>query len=109
MASSGIGSDGVDGSRSSWRHGFVRLTGSRTVPIAHFVLDVAVLGPAIGFLNGRPIAATVVDRSGCSYVYAGLAPRHRDGRLDVEALGPNEWIVVPGLVYRLEGSTAVVR
>ena len=92
-------------SRLSQREGFARLTGTRAVPLAYYVLDVEREGPVIGSLNGQPIAATVVDRDGHAYVFTGLAPRHRDGRLDVEALKPNEWIVRPGLVYQLEGST----
>src|SRR5579871_4716975 len=91
-------------SQLSRREGFVRLTGTRAVPLGYYVLDVEREGPVIGSLDGKPIAATVVDRDGHTYVYAGLARRFRDGRLDVEALKPNEWIVRPGLVYQLEGS-----
>ena len=105
MPSSWIDSHRVGRSRSSRREGFARLTGTRAVPLAYYVLDVEKEGPVIGYLNGQPIAATVVDRDGHSYAYAGLAPRYRDGRLDVEALKPNEWIVRPGLDYLLEGST----
>jgi hypothetical protein len=90
----------------SGREGFARLTGTRTLPLGYYVLDVEREGPVIGYLNGQPIAATVVDRDGHAYVYAGIAPRLRDGRLNVEALKPNEWIVRPGLVYHLEGSNA---
>jgi hypothetical protein len=86
---------------------FSRLTGTRSIPLAYYVLDVESEGPAIGYLNGQPIAATVVDRDGHHYVYAGLAPRCRDGRLDVVALKPNEWIVRPGFVYELARSTAI--
>jgi hypothetical protein len=86
---------------------FSRLTGTRSIPLAYYVLDVESEGPAIGYLNGQPIAATVVDRDGHDYVYAGLAPRCRDGRLDVGALKPNEWIVRPGFVYQLARSTAI--
>ena len=85
----------------------LRLTGSRSIPLAYFVLGVDTEGPAIGYLNGRPIPATVVDRSGLHYSYAGLAPRHRDGRLNVSALNPTEWIVAPGLIYSLDGSRKI--
>jgi hypothetical protein len=74
------------------------------VPLSHYLLDVESAGPAIGHLDGQPIPGTVVDREGRHYAYAGLAPRRRDGRLDVGALKPNEWIVRPGYVYLLEGS-----
>ena len=81
------------------------LAGGPSARQATGAADVEREGPVIGSLNGQPIAATVVDRDGHAYVFTGLAPRHRDGRLDVEALKPNEWIVRPGLVYQLEGST----
>jgi hypothetical protein len=88
-------------------HRFSRLTGTRSTPLEYYILDVESEGPAIGYLNGLPIPATVVDRAGHHYTYAGLAPRFQDGRLDVGALKPNEWIVRPGFVYFLEGSTVI--
>ena len=93
-------------SLSSRGQRFSRLTGTKSIPLAYYVLDVESEGPAIGYLNGQPIPATVVDRDGHRYVYAGLAPRCRDGRLDVVALKPNEWIVRPGIrvpAGRLDG------
>ncbi|HUA78019.1 MAG TPA: hypothetical protein VMA86_10130 [Acetobacteraceae bacterium] len=57
-------------------------------------------GPVIGTYMDHPIAEAVIDESGKRFVYAGLAPRKRGGRLDVEALGPGEFILRPGLVYR---------
>ena len=107
MPPSRIQSQRVGGSLSSPGQGFLRLTGTRNVPLAYYVLDVETEGPTIGYLNGQPIAAAVVDRDGHRYVYAGLATRCRDGRLDVAALNPNEWIVRPGFVYLLEGSNVV--
>lgn len=56
-------------------------------------------GPLVGYYAGHPIPAAVVDYSGRRYVYAGLAPRHRDGSYDVESLRQGEWLVEPGLVY----------
>jgi hypothetical protein len=82
----------------------LRLTGSRRIPLAYYVLDVDTEGPPIGYLDGRPIPASVVDRAGLHYSYTGLAPRHRDGRLNVDALRPDEWIVAPALLYALDGS-----
>jgi hypothetical protein len=73
-----------------------------TVPIEYFTLDIRREGPPIGYLGGRPIAGTVVDTGGQRYRYAGLAPRRRDGAIDIAALRPREWIVRPGLVYFLE-------
>jgi len=73
------------------------------IPIDYVTLDVDRAGPTIGYLGGWPIAGTVVDRAGQQYRYAGLAPRHRDGAIDLSALRPDEWIVRPALIYFLEG------
>lgn len=73
------------------------------VPIDYFTLEIRREGPPIGYLGGRPIPETVVDVAGQHYRYAGLAPRSRDGEIDIEALRPREWIVRPGLVYFREG------
>lgn len=59
-------------------------------------------GARIGSYSGDPIPAAVVDEFGRRYVYVGLAPRRLDGGYDTAALGPGEWIVPPGLVYRCE-------
>jgi hypothetical protein len=56
-------------------------------------------GPVLGFYAGHPIAAAVVDDSGRRYVYAGVVPRRHTGRYDFTALGPDEWVVDPGLIY----------
>jgi len=57
-------------------------------------------GPALGTYAGRPIPMAVIDADGRRYVYAGTAPRLMNGRFDLEALGKDEWLVEPGLVYR---------
>jgi hypothetical protein len=75
------------------------------IPRARHHIDYYVLvepradGPMVGYYAGHPIAAAVVDYSGRRYTYAGVAPRLRSGRYDVESLRPGEWIVEPGLVY----------
>lgn len=56
-------------------------------------------GAVIGFYAGQPIPFFVVDAYGDRYKYAGVAPRLRSGRYDVESLKPGEWLVEPGLVY----------
>ena len=77
-----------------------RLSGTGRLPIEYYILgNLAVEGPAVGYLAGRPIPGTVVAPSGYRYHYVGLAPRCRDGRFDVGSLHPGEWIVEPGLVY----------
>jgi hypothetical protein len=97
----------VRGSSSVSANGFTGLTGTKSIPLAYFVLQADGEGPVIGYLDGRPIPATVVDRDGLRYSYAGLAPRWRDGRLNVDSLGPNAWIVAPGFIYLLQGSASV--
>jgi hypothetical protein len=57
-------------------------------------------GPAIGSFKGQLVSSEVTDGSGRRYVYAGVVPRSCHGHYDVELLGPGEWIVEPGLVYR---------
>lgn len=63
-------------------------------------------GPVIGSLGGEDIHAAVVDAFGRRYVYAGAAPRRYDGSLDDGALGPGEFFVLPGLVYRMVATKA---
>jgi hypothetical protein len=72
------------------------------IPLDYVTLDVDSEGPTIGYLGGEPIAATVIDRAGQQYRFAGLAPRRRDGGIDISALRTDEWIVRPGLIYFLE-------
>jgi len=56
-------------------------------------------GPVIGYYAGRAIAEVVLDYFGRRFTYAGIAPRLRSGRYDVDSLRPGEWIVEPGLIY----------
>lgn len=70
-------------------------------PVDYFILvEPRADGPLLGYYAGRPIPAAVVDYFGRRYSYAGVAPRGRSGQYNVEALGPGEWIIEPGLVYR---------
>jgi hypothetical protein len=66
-------------------------------------------GPTIGLYRGLPIAERVVDQFGRRFFYVGLASRRRDGRFDVASLRAGEFIVEPGLVYRLEGNVRASR
>ena len=57
-------------------------------------------GPVIGVFGGQLVSSAVVDKSGHRYVYAGVISWNRHSRYGAELLGPGEWIVEPGIVYR---------
>jgi hypothetical protein len=78
-----------------------------TTPVDYLILvEPRAAGPVVGFLGGNPIPEAVVDYFGRRYVYAGVAPRRRNGQYDVGALQRGEWIVEPGLLYRSAGARA---
>jgi len=69
-------------------------------PVEYFILvEPRPNGSIVGRYAGHPIAEAVVDYFGRRFTYAGIAPRLRSGRYDVDALQPGEWIVEPGLIY----------
>ncbi len=75
----------------------------RSRPLEYFILhDAKPSGPSVGRYGGKDIPASVVDEFGRSYVFAGIAPRRWNGSLDVDALRTCEFILMPGVVYRLE-------
>jgi hypothetical protein len=74
-------------------------------PIEYSILDdVQPAGRSVGTYAGREIPESVVDEFGRRFVYVGVAPRKWNGRYDGDALGPGEFIVRPGLVYRYENT-----
>ena len=74
-------------------------------PIEYYLLmEPQPSGRLVGYFAGKPIAECVIDAHGERYIYAGIAPRLRSGRYDVEALRRDEWLVEPGLVYLLDRS-----
>jgi hypothetical protein len=76
----------------------------RERPIEYSILQGAEpAGPIIGNYADKGFAEFVRDEYGRLFVYAGLAPRRRDGRFNDEALKPGEFIVLPGLIYRRKG------
>ncbi len=76
---------------------------SHTRPIEYSMLhDTRPAGPVIGTYGGVEIAEAVIDAFGRRFVYVGAAPRRPNGRFDDGALGPGEFILKPGLVYRHE-------
>jgi len=79
----------------------MRVGGAERNPFADLkrVTEPQADGPVVGFYGSHPIAAAVVDHWGHRFVYVGAAPRRFDGRYDYAALGSDEWIVEPGLIY----------
>lgn len=78
-------------------------TMSRALPVEYFILaGISFRGDIVGSLDGRPIHDIAVDESGRQYRFAGVAPKTAGGRYNVIALSEGEWIVEPGLLYRLE-------
>jgi hypothetical protein len=76
---------------------------SQTRPIEYSMLhDTTPAGPVIGTYGGVEIVEAVIDAFGRRFVYVGAAPRRPNGRFDDSALGPGEFILKPGLVYRHE-------
>ena len=67
------------------------------------VVDPQHVGPVIGYIADSPISETIVDRFGRAFDYVGAAPRTPDGAYDVESLQLGDFIVEPGLLYRLNG------
>ena len=68
------------------------------------VVDPRPAGPILGMFGEHKIASTVVDRFGRRYDYVGIATRLWMGRCDSDALKSGEWLVEPGLVYRLQAT-----
>jgi hypothetical protein len=63
--------------------------------------EVAPVGRTIGRFADRDISEVVRDQFGREYLYVGLAGRTARGDLDPDALAPGEFILAPGLVYRV--------
>jgi hypothetical protein len=75
----------------------------RSRPLDYFILHEAKpTGPSVGHYEGKDIPASVVDEFGRQYLFAGIAPRRWNGGLDVDALRTGEFILMPGLIYRLQ-------
>jgi hypothetical protein len=71
-------------------------------PVEFFILhDAKADGPCLGRYGDKEIPASVIDGFGRRYTYVGVAPRKSNGRFDVDALQDGEFILPPGLVYRI--------
>jgi hypothetical protein len=78
---------------------------AQTRPLEYFMLqEPQGEGPVVGYFAGQTISEHMTDYLGQRYRFAGLAPLRRDGRYDVDALRPGEWLVEPGLIYVSEPS-----
>jgi hypothetical protein len=58
-------------------------------------------GPTVGIYADHPFSEVVADHSGRRFTYAGIAPKLANGQYDLAALRAGEFIVEPGLLYRL--------
>ena len=75
----------------------------------HMVVEPCPAGSTIGYLAGTPISEVVTDLFGRRFTYAGAAPRKGNGTYDVDSLRSGEFIVEPGLLYRLEPGKRATR
>lgn len=73
----------------------------RDCPEYHLIVDPRPEGPMVGVYAGHPFSESVADYFGRRFTYAGVAPRLRNGQYDVAALRAGEFIVEPGLLYRI--------
>ena len=75
-----------------------------TRPLEYSILHNArPAGPVIGKLAGKEFFEYVYDEFGRLFVYSGAAPRRLNGEFDDDALKQGEFIVQPGLIYKLRG------
>lgn len=76
----------------------------RSFPTEYLILvHTSANGPVIGYFGEQPVAERILDRWGKRYVYSGLAPKLANGAFNLKLVRSGEWIVEPGLLYRLEG------
>jgi hypothetical protein len=78
----------------------------RPYPREFFMLrDTRSVGTVIGHYDGHDIAEKIIDCDGNRYTYHGLARYRLDGRLDLEALKPGQYVVEPCFVYALDAKS----
>ncbi len=76
--------------------------GGRNCLDCYMMIEPHPAGSAIGRLAETTISETMTDLFGRRFTYVGLAPRRHNGRYDLDSLRPGEFIVEPGLLYRLD-------
>jgi hypothetical protein len=68
----------------------------------YFILrEVNSHGSVIGYFNNVPICARVSDRWNRQYSYAGITAPNTTGGYDRKQLRPCEFILKPGIIYRM--------
>jgi len=82
---------------------------TRSSVVYHMIVEPRSAGSTIGYISGIPITEVVTDLFGRRFTYAGAAPRKGNGTYDVDSLRSGEFIVEPGLLYRLESGKRATR
>jgi hypothetical protein len=86
-----------------WEETMSFAASNRVRHLEYFLLhDAKPTGPSVGIYANRDIPASVVDDFGRRYLFSGIAPRQGNGQFDLDALRAGEFILKPGLVYRME-------
>ena len=71
--------------------------------IEYFLLrNVTAKGPVVGHYEGQDVRQSIVDEWGRRYSFVGIAAFKWNGEYDCDALKAGEFILPPGLVYRLD-------
>jgi hypothetical protein len=71
--------------------------------LEYFLLrNVIAEGPVVGQYEGQDIRKSIVDEWGRRYSFVGIVAFRGDGQYDVDGLKTGEFILAPGLVYRLD-------
>jgi hypothetical protein len=79
------------------------LVRSRSTEYTYFVVvDPRPVGTPLGIYDGAPIFPQVFDCFGRCYSFAGIATRQTSRFVDPSLLGRGEWLVEPGMIYKLE-------
>lgn len=73
----------------------------KKVAAYHTLRDVTKSGPVMGFYRGVEINQYATDRWHRNFEFIGVASRRLDGGDEYEALTHGEFILPPGLVYRM--------
>lgn len=71
--------------------------------LEYFLLrNVTAEGPIVGRYEGQDVRQNIVDEWGRRYSFVGIAAFRWDGQYACDALKTGEFILPPGLVYRLD-------